>query len=206
MNNHEEVLLDNKADEMLNEEVAQKEILSFLEMKYGVNYLVSQRTIQRWIEQLNIECIKPIPRRNSDRRYYKQDILYLEKKKRVNLLRKRNIELKRDQINKVGIEFTKIALKDSQKYYQRQAELTSEERMQQDFDESLDYSISAKKHIKEEMLDMVFKEIFPKVSFDKDMLAELLRIVNNPDMFSDEEVGKANIKLEEKAYIKNYRE
>lgn len=138
-------------------------------------------------------------------RYRKEDVLYLEKKKRVNLLQKRNLELSRDKITRVGLEFTNKALTDRQEYYEKQANMSHEERMQQDIDESLDYSLSAKKYIREDMLNMVFNEIFPKVSFDKEMLIELLRIVNNPDMFSDEEVGKAHIELEEKAYIKNYR-
>lgn len=95
-------MLNHDADDTLSNEVAQKDILGYLEEKYGVKSLVSQRTIQRWIKELGIKCIQPQPSRNRDIRYHKKDILGLEKSKRNNLLSKKDKELQRDQIKKVN--------------------------------------------------------------------------------------------------------
>lgn len=95
-------MLNHDADDTLGKKVAQKDILDYLEEKYGAKSLVTQRTIQRWIKDLGIICIQPQPSRNSDIRYHKEDILRLEKSKRDNLLKKRYNELQRDQIKKVS--------------------------------------------------------------------------------------------------------
>lgn len=102
-------MLNHDADDTLSNEVAQKDILSYLEEKYGAKSLVSQRTIQRWIKDLGIKCIQPQPSRNSDIRYHKEDILRLEKSKRNNLLSRKDKELQRDQTKKVSnIELNEI--------------------------------------------------------------------------------------------------
>lgn len=198
-------MLNEKADELLKEEVAQKEILNFFESKYGVKYLVTQKTIQRWLKSSGIECIQPRPNRNSDIRYRKSDILKLEKLKRVNLLKKRNAELEKMSRKEVG-GIIKQTLEDSERSYNDSlSSMTPGDLRQQDIDDSHNYSGEALKQIREDKLEMCFNKLFPNVVFDQKKLEEILFIRNEPFMHTDEECGQAEEEFESKAYIKNYK-
>ncbi|MCG1010379.1 MerR family transcriptional regulator [Salinicoccus sp. ID82-1] len=198
-------MLNEKADNLLKEEVAQKEILDFIEKKYGVKYLVTQRTIQRWIEELNIDCIQPRPTRNRDIRYRKSDILKLEEIKRVNLLRKKNKELKRENIKILGENMKNEEEKARIEYYNSLSNISEADMRQHEIDNMYDYSVPALNRIKEDKLEMCFKKLFPDVSFEQEHLEKILFIINEPSMHSDSEYGQAILELKEKAYIKNLR-
>ena len=66
-------MLNHDANDTLSNKVAQKDVLRYLEKKYGVKSLVSQRTIQGWSKELDIKCVQPQPSKNSDIRYHKKD-------------------------------------------------------------------------------------------------------------------------------------
>lgn len=198
-------MLNEKADNILGAEVEQKEILEFLEKKYGVKYLVTQRTIQRWIEELEIECIQPRPKRNRDIRYKKSDILKLEELKRVNLLKKRNKELERDDREKIGRDLKNDFEKAEIGHYDSLTNMTAEDRRQQDIDNVYDYKSEALNQIKEDKLEMCFSKLFPNVKFDQDKLEAILFVKNEPSMHTEEEYGQATLEFNEKAYIKNYK-
>lgn len=195
-------MINDKADDMLNEEVAQNEILDFIDMKYGANQLVTQRTIQRWLEELGIDCIQPRPKRNRDIRYRKSDVLKLEEIKRTNLLRKRNKELARKDKEKVATDMQKKEIE----YNEWLASMTDDDRRQQEIDDMYDYNVPALNKIREDKLEMCFRKLFPDVKFDKEHLEKILFTINEPSMHSELEYGQAVLDLKEKAYIKNYKD
>jgi len=195
-------MLNDKADDMLNEEVAQHEILDFIDMKYGVNQLVTQRTIQRWLDELGIDCIQPRPKRNRDIRYRKSDVLKLEKIKRTNLLRKKNKELTRKDKEKIATDMQKKEIE----YNQWLASVTDVDRRQQEIEDMYDYKVPALNKIREDKLEMCFRKLFPDVKFDVEHLEKILFTINEPSMHSDLEYGQAIVDLKEKAYIKNYKD
>lgn len=197
-------MLNEKADKLLKEEVAPKEILKFLQDKYEVNYLVHQRTIKRWIDELNIECIKPRPKRNRDIKYKKSDVLKLEGVKRGSLLRLKNKELDKASRERMGKQMKQILEDGRVEYNNSLFNMTDEEKRQQDIEDMYDFSHAAIKHIKEDKLEMCFKKLFPNVVFDQKELENLLLINSEPDMYTDEEYGQAKIDLEIKSYRKNY--
>ncbi|WP_440614973.1 MerR family transcriptional regulator [Bacillus subtilis] len=195
-------MLYDKADDMLNEEVAQHEILDFIDMKYGVNQLVTQRTIQRWLDELGIDCIQPRPKRNRDIRYRKSDVLKLEKIKRTNLLRKKNKELTRKDKEKIATDMQKKEIE----YNQWLASMTDVDRRQQEIEDMYDYKAPALKKIREDKLEMCFRKLFPDVKFDVEHLEKILFTISESSMHSDLEYGQALVDLREKAYIKNYKD
>lgn len=195
-------MLNDKADDMLNEEVAQHEILDFIDMKYGVNQLVTQRTIQRWLDELGIDCIQPRPKRNRDIRYRKSDVLKLEKIKRTNLLRKKNKELTRKDKEKIATDMQQKEIE----YNQWLASVTDDDRRQQEIEDMYDYKVPALNKIREDKLEMCFRKLFPDVKFDVEHLEKILFTINEPSMHSDLEYGQAIVDLKEKAYIKNYKD
>ncbi|MCC2441668.1 MerR family transcriptional regulator [Bacillus paranthracis] len=195
-------MLNDKADDMLNEEVAQHEILDFIDMKYGVNQLVTQRTIQRWLDELGIDCIQPRPKRNRDIRYRKSDVLKLEKIKRTNLLRKKNKELTRKDKEKIATDMQQKEIE----YNQWLASVTDVDRRQQEIEDMYDYKVPALNKIREDKLEMCFRKLFPDVKFDVEHLEKILFTINEPSMHSDLEYGQAIVDLKEKAYIKNYKD
>ncbi|MDL4935195.1 hypothetical protein P2T63_09210 [Ligilactobacillus murinus] len=195
-------MLNDKADDMLNEEVAQNEILDFIDTKYGANQLVTQRTIQRWLEELGIDCIQPRPKRNRDIRYRKSDVLKLEEIKRTNLLRKKNKELARKDKEKIATDMQKKEIE----YNQQLASMTDVDRRQQEIDDMYDYEVPALNKIREDKLEMCFRKLFPDVKFDMEHLEKILFTINEPSMHSDFEYGQAIVDFKEKAYIKNYKD
>nr|WP_289038879.1 MerR family transcriptional regulator [uncultured Allobacillus sp.] len=195
-------MLNDKADDMLNEEVAQHEILDFIDMKYGVNQLVTQRTIQRWLDELGIDCIQPRPKRNRDIRYRKSDVLKLEKIKRTNLLRKKNKELTRKDKEKIATDMQQKEIE----YNQWLASVTDDDRRQQEIEDMYDYKVPALNKIREDKLEMCFRKLFPDVKFDVEHLEKILFTINEPSMHSDLEYGQAIVDLKEKAYIKNFKD
>ncbi|MED0866759.1 hypothetical protein [Bacillus safensis] len=199
-------MINDKADNILNDEVEQNEILDFIDKKYGVNQLVTQRTIQRWLEELGIDCIQPRPKRNRDIRYRKSDILKLEELKRVNLLRKRNKELERQDKEKIATGMKDGFERATQEYNDMLASMTVEERRQREIDDMYDYSVPALNKIREDKIEMCFRKLFPDVKFDQEHLERILFTINEPSMHSDLEYGQAVVELKEKAYIKNYKE
>src|SRR5690606_37846654 len=180
-------MLNDKADDMLNEEVAQHEILDFIDMKYGVNQLVTQRTIQRWLDELGIDCIQPRPKRNRDIRYRKSDVLKLEKIKRTNLLRKKNKELTRKDKEKIATDMQKKEIE----YNQWLASVTDVDRRQQEIEDMYDYKVPALNKIREDKLEMCFRKLFADVKFDVEHLEKILFTINEPSMHSDLEYGQA---------------
>ncbi|WP_277680273.1 MerR family transcriptional regulator, partial [Gracilibacillus dipsosauri] len=173
-----------------------------IDMKYGVNQLVTQRTIQRWLDELGIDCIQPRPKRNRDIRYRKSDVLKLEKIKRTNLLRKKNKELTRKDKEKIATDMQKKEIE----YNQWLASMTDVDRRQQEIEDMYDYKTPALKKIREDKLEMCFRKLFPDVKFDVEHLEKILFTIYEPSMHSDLEYGQALVDLREKAYIKNYKD
>lgn len=73
----------------LDREIEQQDIVTFLERVYEAPGFITQRTVVRWLDELDIDCIQPRPRRNRDIRYAKSDILRLTLEKADNLRRLR---------------------------------------------------------------------------------------------------------------------
>ncbi|MCY7781068.1 hypothetical protein P9D47_05085 [Bacillus haynesii] len=191
--------MGRKPEDMLNEVVKPKEIMEYFDYKYDSYMIVSQKTIKRWIDELGIECIQPKPQRNKDIRYKKSDVLKLEEEKQYNLLKKAEKQIRDREIKKIA----HASRRKIQEYYDMLSSVTDEERRENEFQQSLsDYSVPAENTIKQDMVEMCFKELFPNVEFNKEELKKCLFITDNQDMFNDLEYGKAKLYLEEKLYIK----
>ncbi|NVB32097.1 hypothetical protein HAU45_00955 [Bacillus licheniformis] len=192
-------MMGRKPEDMLNEVVKPKEIMEYFDYKYDSYMIVSQKTIKRWIDELGIECIQPKPQRNKDIRYKKSDVLKLEEEKQYNLLKKAEKQIRDREIKKIA----HASRRKIQEYYDMLSSVTDEERRENEFQQSLsDYSVPAENTIKQDMVEMCFKELFPNVEFNKEELKKCLFITDNQDMFNDLEYGKAKLYLEEKLYIK----
>ncbi|MCD2369831.1 hypothetical protein LQ247_14500 [Bacillus sp. BS3(2021)] len=190
--------MGRKPEDMLNEVVKPKEIMEYFDYKYDSYMIVSQKTIKRWIDELGIECIQPKPQRNKDIRYKKSDVLKLEEEKEYNLLKKAEKQIRDREIKKIA----HASRRKIQEYYDMLSSVTDEERRENEFQQSLsDYSVPADNTIKQDMVEMCFKELFPNVEFNKEELKKCLFITDNQDMFNDLEYGKAKLYLEEKLYI-----
>ncbi len=180
--------------EILNDEVKPKEILEYFEGKYNTANIVSQRTIKNWLNELGIECIQPRPKRNADIRYKKSDVLKLEEAKKENLLQKQHQDLWESKKVKIAEE----ERKKEQDYYDYLSSMTEEERTLED--NSLSYYVQADEIIKNDMLEMCFKKLFPDTTFNRDELARNLydsQIINN-----DAIKGEAINYIKNKIYIR----
>lgn len=179
---------------ILNDEVKPKEILEYFEGKYNTANIVSQRTIKNWLDELGIECIQPRPKRNADIRYKKSDVLRLEEAKKENLLQKQHQDLWESKKVKIAEE----EKKKMQDYYDYLSSMTEEERTLED--NSLSYYVQADEIIKNDMLEMCFKKLFPDTTFNRDELAR--NLYNSQTINSDEIKGEAINYIKNKIYIK----
>ncbi|WP_079708020.1 hypothetical protein [Paraliobacillus ryukyuensis] len=180
--------------EILNDEVKPKEILEYFESKYNTVNIVSQRTIKNWLNELGIECIQPRPKRNADIRYNKSDVLKLEEAKKENLLQKQHQDLWESKKMKIA----EGEREKEQDYYDYLSSMTEEERTLED--NSLSYYVQADEIIKNDMLEMCFKQLFPNATFNREELARNLynsQIINN-----DAIKGEAINYLKNKLYIR----
>ncbi|WP_130807932.1 hypothetical protein [Senegalia massiliensis] len=182
----------------LNEEVSPKEILNYFEEKYETKAIVTPKTIYNWLKELNIECIQPKPKRNKDIRYKKSDVLKLEKAKENRL---RDLQYKYKQKSEFE-QRAQIEIDKEQEYNSHR----TYEKIEEDTIPSIDsYKGLAEQIIKDDMLRMCFKELFPNIEFDSQKLTKNLAIrsLRNIVDFSREEIGEAIEYIENKIYIKN---
>ncbi|MFD1031538.1 hypothetical protein [Metaplanococcus flavidus] len=191
----------------LKEEVKQKEILEYFERKYDEKNIITQRTIRNWMKELNIECIQPTPKRNADRRYKKEDILNLEKNKMDTLFNKK---YKRQQMKYESQTSNHLAKKGQDEFartveaeedYKRYLNAPSHVQRGEDFDRQLE--VQADKIIKEDMLELCFKKLFPNTVIDRDELKENLLLLDSEFFSNDTEKGIAMDYVERKLYIKH---
>ncbi|PAF20321.1 hypothetical protein CHH49_16905 [Terribacillus saccharophilus] len=189
-----------KSVDILNDEVKPKEILEYLENKYDTEEIVSQRTIKRWLNELGIECIQPKPKRNSDIRYSKADVLKLEETKKEDLLQKQHLSLWKIQKEKI-VEKERKKMQD---YYDHLSSMTEEERNSEDH--LISYQLQADKIIKGEMLEMCFEKLFPNTTFDKTELAINLYNSDPNTINSNEVKGEAINYINKKQYKKTKKD
>ncbi|MCJ0933160.1 hypothetical protein MST22_18565 [Virgibacillus halodenitrificans] len=156
----------------LNDEVSPKEILMYFEEKYQTPYIVTPKTIKRWIDELQIEHItSPPPKRNADIKYRKDDVLKIEHAKQKNLLQRRDKYLDEKWKEKKAEEQFKVFVE-----YQNHL-------MENGYDEMIHadsigcaYEKEAKEIIFKEKVEMCFEHLFPNVEFDEKELENKLFI------------------------------
>ncbi|AIY04044.1 hypothetical protein Plano_0079 [Planococcus sp. PAMC 21323] len=191
----------------LDEEVKQKEILEYFEGKYEEKRIVTQRTIRNWMKELKIECIQPTPKRNADRRYKKEDVLKLEQLKMDFLFKQKYKRQEKEYEKQTSNHLKQKAIDEFAKGikleedYFRYLNLPSHERMSEDFE--LQIEIQADNIIKQDMLELCFKKLFPDILLDKEELKMNLLIVDSSIDSNDTERGIALDYLERKLYIKH---
>ncbi|WP_047374994.1 hypothetical protein [Exiguobacterium sp. ZOR0005] len=190
----------------LNETVKQMEILEYFERKYKVKKIITQRTIRNWLKELNIECIHPIPSRNADRRYKKEDIQKLEKEKLNKLLKRRDQILRQKYEEQNSKKVEKVAKDEREKEIKleeeniRYRDLSKNEQMAEDI--MLMKNIQAQEMIEKYMLELCFNALFPHAVIYKEELVKKLIDADSTFMSNETERGSAIDYIRKKLYIK----
>lgn len=183
---------------LLKEVVAPKEILEYLEHKYETEGIVTPKTIRNWQKNLGIECIKPTPSKNADRRYKRSDVLKMEaakKEKLKNIQHARLLKSKKENIARKS----QTTQNEVNEYYINSMNSSEKDKFLDDLD--ISYSIEADKIIKQDMLEKCFEKLFPNYKFDKEGLKKNLYIMSSTTIASNEEKGAAIDFIEKKRYM-----
>lgn len=156
----------------LNDEVSPKEILMYFEEKYQTPYIVTPKTIKRWIDELQIEHItSPPPKRNADIKYKKDDVLKIEHAKRKNLLQRRDKYLDEKWKEKKAEEQFEVFVE-----YQNHLMENGYDEMTHADSIGNAYDKEAKEIIFKEKVEMCFRHLFPNIEFDEKELKSKLFI------------------------------
>lgn len=150
-------------------EVSTSEIIEYFEDKYNTPGIVSDTTIRRWRNDMNIKHItSPPPKRNADIRYRKEDVLKMEQAKKTNLLKRRNELLNEAWLEKEASEQFDIFVKYQEQLEESQSNKSSLDSVGYQYDEL------AKDIIFKTKVEMCFEHLFPDVGFDEDTLKNKL--------------------------------
>lgn len=171
-------LIDEYEDGM-----APREILEYLSNKYETQNIVDRKTIYNWLEKMGITYITdPMPSRRADYRYYKSDVLKMELENRQTLLRKRELSMKFKTLENKGKDAVKERLDETKNDVKKSLKREEDNRVLSKFEHAKIVRANAIEEkantiIRDEMLEMCFKKLFPNFYFDKEELKKQLNIV-----------------------------
>lgn len=188
----------------MEERLSTKDMLEIIEEKYGMPEIITVRTLQNWINELKIKPVTTDGTRQADIRYSKKNFeMLLERKEESLKKNKKNAWRRQVSFSKAE----KIVDEANQSEYMTIDNLirTREQDSLKNLSDGLYYTNkqAVEQIIKDDMLELCFKKLFPKKSFDEEKMIEMYSIKIGDFDATDVERAEAIRYMKEKEYIKN---
>ncbi|EOL45061.1 hypothetical protein [Enterococcus caccae] len=188
----------------MEERLSTRDMLEIIEEKYEMTGIITVRTLQNWINELKIKPVTTDETRQADIRYSKKDFeMLLERKEESLKKNKKNAWRRQVSFSKAE----KIVDKANQSEYMTIDNLirTREQDSLKNLSDGLYYTNkqAVEQIIKDDMLELCFKKLFPKKSFDEEKMIEMYSIKVGDFDATDVERAEAIRYMKEKEYIKN---
>lgn len=188
----------------MEKRLSTQDMMEIIEQKYGMSGIITVRTLQNWIKELKIEKVAPSGKRKADIRYSEKDFeMLLERKEDALKRNKKNLWQQQVSFSKAE----KIVDDANQSEYMTIDNLirTREQDSLKNLSDGLYYTNkqAVEQIIKDDMLELCFKKLFPKKSFDEEKMIEMYSIKVGDFDATDVERAEAIRYMKEKEYIKN---